>query len=73
MRFGRALLIQRLEGSRPHGRLCTLNGIDRVQRFKEDAVVGMICLFEGSTEGRRMAMMRLAGAEQVADRASPGS
>src|ERR1019366_3800328 len=26
MRFGRALLIQRLEGSRPQGSLCILNG-----------------------------------------------
>jgi hypothetical protein len=31
---GRALLIQRLEGSRPEERLCTLNGPARVQRFK---------------------------------------
>jgi hypothetical protein len=29
-----ALRIQRLEGSRPDGRLCTLNGTDRVQRIR---------------------------------------
>ena len=28
---GRALLIQRLEGSRPQGSLCILNGADRVR------------------------------------------
>ena len=46
MIFGRALRIQRLEGSRPEGRLCTLNGAERVQRFKQTAVIGMICRFE---------------------------
>ena len=28
MRFARALLIQRLEGSRPQGSLCILNGVE---------------------------------------------
>ena len=32
--LGRALRIQRLEGSRPEGRLCSLNGAERVQMFK---------------------------------------
>jgi hypothetical protein len=32
--FRGALLIQRLEGSRPHGRLCILNGPDRIPMFK---------------------------------------
>jgi hypothetical protein len=46
----RALLIQRLEGSRPHGSLCTLNGSDRVQRSEEEAEIGMILRFEDGME-----------------------
>ena len=45
-----ALLIQRLEGSRPHGGLCTLNGSDRVQKVKTFAVMGRICGFDGWME-----------------------
>ena len=37
-----ALLIQRLEGSRPHGGLCILNGAERVRRLEEVMVEGMI-------------------------------
>ena|ERR1022692_2019327 len=55
MIFGRALRIQRLEGSRPEGRLCTLNGAERVQRFKQTAVIGMICRFELLLERRSVA------------------
>jgi hypothetical protein len=51
-----ALLIQQLEGSRPHGSLCTLNGSDRVKWFKEDAVMGMTCLYEGGMELPRIGM-----------------
>ena len=36
-----AHLIQQLEGSRPHGELCTLSGVDRVQRFTEAAVMSV--------------------------------
>ena len=60
MHFGRALLIQRLEESRPHEGLCTLNGADRVQRFKKDAVIGMICRSEGGMERRTVGMRRQA-------------
>ena len=35
MLFGGALRIQRLEGSRPQGSLCTLNGCEVVQRDRE--------------------------------------
>ena len=35
-----ALLIQRLEGSRPHGRLCTLNRSERVQGDQVPAELG---------------------------------
>src|ERR1700745_883924 len=41
--FKGALRIQRLEGSRPDGWLCTLNGADRVQRSAQGADLGMIC------------------------------
>jgi len=54
-----ALLIQQLEGSRPPGSLCTLNGSDQVQwfkGFKEDAVMGMTCRYEGGMERRRIGM-----------------
>jgi hypothetical protein len=34
MILGRALRIQRLEGSRPGGRLCSLNGGEQAQMFK---------------------------------------
>jgi hypothetical protein len=46
MRFGRALLIQRLEGSRPEGRLCILNEVERVWWVHELAVMGTICRFD---------------------------
>jgi len=46
----RALLIQRLEGSRPHGSLCALNGSDRVQRSEEDAEIGVFFRFEDGME-----------------------
>jgi hypothetical protein len=39
-----ALLIQRLEGSRPHGSLCTLNGPERVQVDQERPELGRIRL-----------------------------
>jgi hypothetical protein len=55
MRFGRALRIQRLEGSRPEGRLCTLNGAEGVQRPGEVSVQGMIRRVEGRTELRSVA------------------
>jgi len=48
----RALRIQRLEGSRPHGGLCTLNGSDRAQQVKPFALVGRICGFDGWIDGR---------------------
>ena len=65
-----ALLIQRLEGSRRHVRLCTLNGSDRVQKSGEEAVMGMIWRFESGMEWHRIGMRRPAEAEEVAERAS---
>ena len=41
-----ALLIQRLEGSRPHGRLCTLNRSERVQGDQVPAELGRMCGFD---------------------------
>ena len=46
MRFVRALLIQRLEGSRLQGSLCTLNGAGRVRCVQELAVMGTIFRFD---------------------------
>lgn len=40
--FNKALRIQRLEGSRPDGRLCTLNGVTQVQRFAQVTDAGMV-------------------------------
>jgi hypothetical protein len=65
-----ALLIQRLEGSRPHLRLCTLNRSDRVRRFREDAEIGMVCQSAGRMERRRTVMKQPSGAAAVAERAS---
>ena len=45
-----ALLIQRLEGSRPHGSLCTLNGPERVQRDQEQTELGRVRWPEGGME-----------------------
>jgi hypothetical protein len=39
---GGALLIQRLEGSRPHGSLCTFNRSERVQRNQEETELGRV-------------------------------
>jgi hypothetical protein len=50
-----ALLIHRLEGSRPDGRLCTLNGSARVRRVKQDAGMAMIRDFESGFARRRVA------------------
>ena len=69
MIFGRALRIQRLEGSRPEERLCTLNGAERGQRFKQAAVIGMICRFEILLERRSVAQKASAWAEEIGDRA----
>ncbi len=41
-RFGRALLIQRLEGSRPQGSLCTLNRSEQVQRDQAQTELGSV-------------------------------
>jgi hypothetical protein len=46
----RALRIQRLEGSRPDGRLCTLNGPEGVRICREAAGVGVIGGFAGRME-----------------------
>jgi hypothetical protein len=45
--FRGALLIQRLEGSRPHGRLCTLNRSEQVQRDRAPVELGRMCRFGG--------------------------
>jgi hypothetical protein len=47
-----ALLIQRLEGSRPHGSLCTLHRSERVQRDQEQADSGWMRWREGRMERR---------------------
>src|SRR5271165_928260 len=67
MLLGRALRIQRLEGSRPGGRLCTLNGAERVHRFKWAAVIGMICRFEVLVKRRSIAQRRSAWAEEMSN------
>jgi hypothetical protein len=46
-----ALLIQRLEGSRPHGRLCTLNPSERVQGDQVPAELGRMCGFDVAMDG----------------------
>jgi hypothetical protein len=43
-----ALRIQRLEGSRRDGRLCTLNGADRGQKSEYGIDLGVICVVEAS-------------------------
>ena len=55
---GGALLIQRLEGSRPHKGLCTLNGAERVQRVKTGAARGKVFGLEGYA-GLRISARRL--------------
>ena len=57
-----ALLIQRLEGSRPHGGLCILNGAGRVRRLEEVMVQGMIHPVECGTELREVAQRCRAAA-----------
>jgi hypothetical protein len=52
-----ALRIQRLEGSRPHGRLCTLNRSERVQRDQEETELVSIRLPDGRM-GRRGGSLR---------------
>jgi hypothetical protein len=52
MLWGGALRIQRLEGSRPHGRLCTLNWSERVQGNQEGPELGGVRLPECLTERR---------------------
>ena len=42
MLFDGALRIQRLEGSRPHGSLCTLHGSERVQRDQVETELGEV-------------------------------
>jgi len=64
----RALLIQRLEGSRPHGSLCTLNGSARVQRSAEDAEIGVFFRFGEGIEQRRLVIVRQVRAQPIADR-----
>ena len=68
----RALRIQRLEGSRPHGGLCTLNGSDRAQQVKPFALVGRICGFDGWIDGRSRTMSRQEVAEEAGGRAVLG-
>ena len=48
----RAFRIQRLEGDRPNGRLCTLNGYEEMRRFKEAAEMDMLNGFECQLERR---------------------
>jgi hypothetical protein len=69
MDFGGALRIQRLEGSRPHGRLCTLNGYEELQRFKEAVEVDMLNGFESQLERRSVTVGHHAEVEETAWRA----
>jgi hypothetical protein len=64
-----ALLIQRLEGSRPHGGLCTLNESDRVQKVKTFAVMGIICGFDGRVERRSWVLKHQGVAGKTGGRA----
>ena len=57
-----ALRIQRLEGSRPHGGLCILNGAGRLRRLEEVMVRGMIHSVECGTELRDVAQRCRAAA-----------
>ena len=50
--LGGALRIQRLEGSRPHGRLCTLNRFERVLRGQGQTELGRVRCLEGGMERR---------------------
>jgi hypothetical protein len=52
-----ALLIQRLEGSRPHGSLCTLNGPERVQRDQGQTELSRV-QWPGGRMGRRCGSRR---------------
>jgi len=52
MRFARALLIQRLEGSRPQGSLCILNGAEGGRCVDELVVICADCpLYVGTKLG----------------------
>ena len=66
--FSGALLIQRLEGSRPHGGLCALNGADRVQGLGEVTVQCMIRPVEGGTDVRSVAQRRDVAAGMTSGR-----
>ena len=50
MLSGGALRIQRLEGSRPHGSLCTLNRSELAQRDRKQTELGGMRLPEGRME-----------------------
>lgn len=60
-----ALRIRRLEGSRPDGRLCTLDGSDRVQMSVQVTEVGMMCGFEVAGRRRLVAWHGSADAVKV--------
>src|ERR1035438_7365543 len=64
-----ALLIQRLEGSRPHGRLCTLNRSERVRGDQGPAEFGGMCRFGGGMVRWNTAMGCQSRAEEIAGRA----
>jgi hypothetical protein len=54
---GGALRIQRLEGSRPHGSLCTLHRSERVQKDQEQAELSRVQC-PGDRIGRRCGSRR---------------
>ena len=58
-----ALRIQRLEGSLPDGRLCTLEGADLVQMAVQVTEVGMMCGIE--VAGRRQLVAWRGSADAV--------
>jgi hypothetical protein len=66
---GGALLIQRLEGSRPHGRLCTLNRSEQVQRDQAPAELGGMCRFDGGMVRWNTGTKCQSGAPEICSRA----
>ena len=49
-----------LKEAAPEGRLCILNGAERVQKFKQAGVMGMICRIEVLLKRRSVAQRRSA-------------
>lgn len=72
MRPGRALRIQRLEGSRPHGSLCTLNGHERMQRDQAQTELGIVLGLDGLMEAHVSSPRPCVEAGETGIRGIPG-